>query len=510
MKWESVVNLEQSLGTCHNDLVGDWYRDPWGWPELDWLVSTRPDLVFQRLNGDGTRAVAIIDVPKENYGIRPAMILDPVDRLAYQAIVGSLSLTLIGGLSPAVYGWRLPVRSPKAGVYSPNNLQWDNYRGRLGALSALYDVVLKTDIVSCFASFSVESVCEVLASRVTRSGNQSVATARLASFLKGWDRVSSRSGIPQRCQASSVLANMMLGAIDDVLGYHTKPPVLGTNNGPSFVRWMDDIWLFGTDPGELRRAQVDIYEALRRMGLHINTGKTKLLEGDAVVEHARDIEHSAVDAALAREPVSTVELDGLIERIVAEREEANRTSIRFATERMRKHHHFVKVDELVAVAERLPHGADALARLFRDAGRTDELEDWFLEYCHKPWAKLEWAVAQFGTMFPSSRPAGRRLSDHLLEVVAEGKSSLPLAALAVQRAARWDKARARVAIDEAIRKADNPLQRRALALAGLNAGHTNSAVAKWLGEFEENAVTLEMLKDQGFPRTPFKPDFAGS
>ena len=65
------------------------------------------------------------DVPKENWGSRPAVVLDLMDRLVYQALVDRVSVRLIGGLDPNVYGWRLPALNLKIGVYSHNKRQWE-------------------------------------------------------------------------------------------------------------------------------------------------------------------------------------------------------------------------------------------------------------------------------------------------------------------------------------------------------------------------------------------------
>ena len=121
--WGSVLDFDAALVTLHYELQGDWYRDPWGWPELDCLVSDGRDLAIARLNGAGTRRVAKIDVPKENFGTRPAMVMDPVDRLIYQALIDRQSVKLIGRLSPFVFGWRLRAPDPAPGQWSHNDLQ---------------------------------------------------------------------------------------------------------------------------------------------------------------------------------------------------------------------------------------------------------------------------------------------------------------------------------------------------------------------------------------------------
>jgi hypothetical protein len=506
MKASSAADLGASLRAVHLDLPGDWYRDPWGWPELEFAVNERPDLVLERLDGTFVGTAARMDVPKENYSLRPAVVLDPIDRVAYQALVGRLSVNLIGNLDQSVYGWRLPVKDPRPGIYSPNDKQWDRYRSHLSFIANVNDVALKTDIVSCFASIRFDRLMEAVEARVTRPSNKPVVE-RLGSYLEAWQRIPLRGGLPQRCQASAVLANMYLSALDDVLFHLAKTWKFLNVSYANFTRWMDDIWVFGSDPGSLRSIQVALNEAMRSLELHMNTGKTKLLEGPDVVAQAIEIEHSAVDDALDSSPSDTGPLDELVEKILRQREESSRTSIRFATERMRRSRHFRKVPNLAANAERLPHAADALARLFRDAGQATGMEDWYLEYCKSPWARVEWPIAQFGTMFPSKGPAGKPLREYFSSTLADGKSGLPLTALAAQRLARWQAREARVVISDAIRRSDSPSHRRVLALAGLAAGCSKTQVSRWLEEFPENRVTLEMLKARSFQKPPQKPDF---
>jgi hypothetical protein len=108
MTWDSIVDLEQALTNCHIDLIRDWHYDPWGWPEHDWVAKEKPEIAYRRLNVWGARPVAKFDAAKENLSIRPAVVLDPVDRLIYRTLVDCVSRSLIGGLRTSVFGWRLP------------------------------------------------------------------------------------------------------------------------------------------------------------------------------------------------------------------------------------------------------------------------------------------------------------------------------------------------------------------------------------------------------------------
>lgn len=43
MDWLAALDFERALKNVRTDIGGDWYRDPWNWCELDWLVPDRLD-----------------------------------------------------------------------------------------------------------------------------------------------------------------------------------------------------------------------------------------------------------------------------------------------------------------------------------------------------------------------------------------------------------------------------------------------------------------------------------
>lgn len=497
VNWSETLNLERALVNCRNDIVGDWYRDPYGWPELNWVLkANREDLLVSRLNADRVGRVLRLDVPKENFAYRPAVILDPLDRLCYQALVDRLSVGLIGGMSPSVYGWRLEPSDPKPGHYVRNDYQWTNFRERLKDGAATHGAALLTDIVSCFASVSVSRMADTIA---TRCGNDGVVD-RLVGMLEAWDGMADRTGLPQRSLASCVLANAYLRPLDDILAHFGRKSVPKRRRIQT-ARWMDDIWLFGRDPGVLRAAQLDLQMAMADMRLNMNFAKTRQLDGADLAVAVERLEHSGADAGLAAIPVDRGPLDDIIDGLIHEPETADRTTIRFATLRMRKNHLFDRVEELAACAERMPHGADYLARLFKESGAWRDLGNWYVNYAASPWGKVEWAVAQLGTMFPSGTKPPRGVRDFMAERLVTG-GSLPMAAVAAQRLAAWGQADARVAIREAGKRAENPLERRVLGLAAVGLGEERDIVRRLLREYEENAVTAAMVDAKKF--RPFK------
>jgi Reverse transcriptase (RNA-dependent DNA polymerase) len=504
-EWVEALDFRRALRNCHLDFLGDWYRDPWGWCELEWAVQNAlEEVVLPRLRGSGIKHAARLDVAKENFAVRPAVVMDPIDRLCYQALVDALSLKLIGELSPAVHGWRLSYRRPTKGNFAKQGGEWERYRRHFKLLASLYPAALKTDIVSCFSSIPVDRLAEDILDH-----GKSAISQRLVDMLLGFDAIHGRSGLPQRSAASAALANFYLAPLDGVLAKHArgkKPNSWVTRYGRA-LRWMDDIWVFGQSAGPLRKAQVELQEAMRDLGLDMNIAKTDVLEGDEVVEEAIRVEHSAVDQGLEATPLDSTELGRLVDTLFMKPEQADRTSIRFATHRMRKHGVYDRVDEFVDNAERMPQGSDYLARLFRDSETWRDMQDWYVAYRSTSWACIDWSTAQLGTMFPSTDPGTGVVRDHLAEHVDD--SSLAIVGLAAQRLASWDPDTARAAIRDASKSADNPAVRRVLGLAALSAREERAVVRKMLGEFEETQVTLRMLEATNFRRPQVKADFQG-
>jgi hypothetical protein len=508
MDWLGALDFAKALENCHADILGDWYRDPWGWPELDWVVPRHLEtFVVPRLNASGVRRAVKLDVAKENFAIRPAVVLDPIDRLVYQALVDRHSGSLIGALPASVYGWRLIPETPTPGTYARNDHEWARYRDHLKRLTE-YDIgALRTDIVSFFASVSIESLAE----EIRVAGGNDKPSERLADLLLGWDQLADRSGLPQRSAASAALAHRYLIPIDRVLKrFGEIRATSGRQHIPEgrALRWVDDIWLFGRQRGRLREAQLALQEAMRDLGLQMNFAKTEILWGPELAEAVFEIEHSAVDAGLEANEPSDQPLNELIDRVVDSPELIDRTTVGFMTTRMRRHGVFDRVQDIAKVAHRMPQAPDHLARLFRDSGAWREMDEWYVKYATSAWGKIDWSVAQLGTMFPSRRRVAA-VSEFFGELLVKKTSSLALTSVAAQRFASWDSTEARFVLRDAARDADHALFRRSHVLAGIAAGENRTTIRPLLREFEENAVTLAMLEETDFRRSSIrpKPDF---
>lgn len=501
INWERALDVKKAVANVRSEFVGDWHLDPWGWPELDFISLSAPEMLAEHLRSTGVFRAALIDVPKENWGVRPAVVLNILDRLTYQALVDRLSVDLIGELSPSVYGWRLPPGSTERGEYSHNNIQWDAYRDHLSVATTFFESGLRTDLVSCFASMPVDQVLGAISERVP----QGHISKRLFTFLEGMSRMPERSGLPQRSLASAVIANMYLSPIDDLLAHHSREiPTLGLRGlkrrAPrrrSWTRWMDDVWLFGVNSADLRCAQVELQDVARSIGMHINSAKTEVLEGNDLLETALEIEHSAVDSALDSEK-DAKPLEELIDRLLDDPPRASRTSVKFAALRMQKHGSAYRIQDIARLAPQMPHVADALTPLFKARFDPGDLQDWFLDYVTGGWASIQWSVAQYLHLFPSESRPRKVIRDYVAERVADADTSMTLLAASSQRLCAWDAQEARAVFGQVARRIENPHSRRVIALAALAAEERRITVRRWLRQDDDNRVTLEMLEGRNF------------
>lgn len=517
MDWLSVLDVKLALSNVRSDLVGDWYRDPWSWPEYESLITDHLDILQQRANASGLLRIAQIDVPKENCVTRPAVVLDLVDRVLYQALVDRQSKSAIGSMDSWVYGWRLHRSNPASGQYSPNKTEWSIYQRELGSLILTNSCGLKTDIVSCFASLNADRVAQ---EAIRRCGEGKVSD-RLVDIILSFNETPGRTGLAQRSKASATLANMYLTRLDSLLNEETRRTrsrrtrrspswiaPLGLNSG-GMTRWMDDFWVFGKDEADLRSMQLALHQAARDNGLELNIGKTAAFEGDALADAALRLQHSAIDGALNEDDANVVPLEELLDELTADPLSADRSSIHFALERMRRHRVDSRREALIEAAPRMPHGADHLARAFRDFGWWEDMQDWYLDYERSAWGKMRWSVANLGAMFPSGREVSSKIHDRFVELLME-RPTVPLFALAAQRLASWNPDRTRTIFRSLLPNANHPLERRIIALAALGIGEEQAFIRSALTDYEENAITLKMIELRDY--RPIRPtrDFAAA
>lgn len=498
--WIGSLDLKQAVRNLDKDYPGDWHKDPWQWPEHAYLLKSVPELLTRWLHTPRTHPPSPIDVPKDNWGRRPAVVLHPIDKIGYQALVDFLSVKLIGTLSTNAYGWRLDRATPTKGKYALEKHEWNNYRTHLEVLSRHYDAALTTDIVSCFASINSDRMQETISEQAGKSN----PSAALGMFLADFQRTQNRHGLPQRSRASSALANLFLMRMDDVLTKgSTRVPrradyYLHKQQKSTWVRWMDDMWVFGKYAHDLRALQLELDDAATSQGLHLNSGKTRLLEGDHMREVVLELEHSAVDnpPPFIR---SNPGLEAMIDKILADTNTASRTEVRFALSRMSQQGVTYREDDLLEQADRMPHCADVFARYVAESRSPRERESWVKEKIRSKWAgPYQWPLSNYLGAIDSTHKATTWTKDWTSARIEDRNTQLPLLAACCQRLSVWAPETARAAIATRIGSESDAHSRRVLSLAALSAGMPIQDVKKWLSGHDDNELTLKMMDSQNF------------
>ena len=507
MPWQDALDLPRAVQNIRHEMTGDWYRDPWNFPEYEFLRDVRPDLVRQYVPTRPGR-LSLLDVPKENFGVRPAVIMGPLDRLGYQAMVDVVSRRTIGHLAPWVYGWRLS-RSGKAnGDYARQSTEWEALQGHHIEVSKVATFGLKTDLTSFFASIPVEEVCEQL--QAAAPGRISAA---LTEWLNAWSNTPRRSGLPQRSGPSAVLANMYIRPFDEIIAAHVeRVAAAGVDGAPLHAsRWMDDVWVLGGDEAPLRRVQVALSEAARELGLELNSGKTAVLTGARLIEELGRLSMSGVDYALHSKDTDWLPFGDVLEQVVAEPEKADRSIVRFLTTRLRDQRLPIaerrrRLRELLAVEDQLPHAADHLSRACRDLGLSPDRRDWFVEYCRGDWGLFSWSQAQWLTSFSTRLKPTEPMVALLMEWVGPGMP-VDRMAVAVHRLAVWAPDNLRDAVSTFVDGANHPFERRVLGLAAVTLGLSRKLVTAYLDAYGELTATLDFVRHRNYAPIPAAKDF---
>lgn len=491
--WLDQANFRRTVFTLRSEARDDWYRDPWNWQEYEYLQATDWAAVVARLRKPmAASSISPVTVPKENFGMRPAILLDIIDRVAYQAAVDCVSVDVIGSLGPDTYGWRLLPKRLAPGQYANNEFQWKMYRARLLGLAEQSGLGMKVDVGSFFASIDTEMLLDTL-----RERTDSPAADRIADLIRSWRGQYGHVGLPQRSTASSVLANAYLMSLDEQLArtLGVAPRTRVVMSQPSrhkYVRWMDDIWMFDESEELLRRTQVSIQEDLNSKRLSLNSGKTKLLAGEELIAEVRKSHNSAAEFALRND--NTGPLEELIDRLIEDQERADSSSLKFVARRMRRVKSRYRIADLLASAPRMPHGAWAFAKLFRESVPSSEMQDWVCSYAGGGWNTFQWSLGQYFYSIPARRIPGKRIRDLAVEVVSAGTSDVTVTSAAASRLAGWeadlcvDTCQSRLATEE------DPHIRRVLVLAALSAGIDGRTALSHLDAHEEGYVTRKMLE----------------
>ena len=268
-----------------NDARDDLVPDPLSYEDFK---STKDDILgnvrARLIAGYSPSRLLHMDVPKNELTMRPGSIPVIEDRIAYTALIGSFAERVDGTLEDesVVPSYRVQSGRKKS-LFKFGINQWFKFQELTRShYDSGYRYLLVTDLTAYFDHINHE----LLIGQLRSTGVSEGALSLLATLLNHWSD-GSPVGIPQGLDPSSLLGNVYLDPLDKYMirhGYH-------------YFRYVDDIRVFANSYSELQRAMVDIIHQTRILGLHVQTAKTRVVQGDEILElvNERQAELGAVD-----------------------------------------------------------------------------------------------------------------------------------------------------------------------------------------------------------------------
>ncbi|WP_281377150.1 RNA-directed DNA polymerase [Streptomyces harbinensis] len=503
-------------------MYGDWYRDPWGWPELTWVINNPEDFPWSEVvHRDGNITLRREPrfeptvVPKSRLGVRPAVVMSLDVRIAYAAAIAQVTSKLHAGLPEWVFGWR--VRADKR--LANNGDEWKSYSSFFHNSSMMESYALQTDITSFFASIDINKAVDVV---YTETGDS--AGARLIEkIVRSHDALATRNGLPQRSWPSAILANRYMAPLDNLVSQR-----LSSGQLTGAVRWMDDIYVTGEE-SKLYKFFLDFQSRVRELGLEANASKSRLgrlseIRSDVLLEGLQEVpipvrkrieilENGSDVVEAAVEEMDIEWLRRLEESALHEPFSQSPATIKVILKTLRKHKEYGRFDQWLSFAEKLSHVADALGRYFRDAIKDDPRKmatycDWYSDYRLTDWAAIHWSSAQFALSLPSS--SGLETYKEVMAEWLEKGSDLHQVSVAAQRLAKIDPTSTKDIIRRRLDDEARPTFQRIYALALLNARDERSLISRTIKQDASNVVTRRWLEATNYtaPRVSADYDWA--
>jgi hypothetical protein len=418
--------------------------------------------------------------------MRPGLIVDPSDRVVYQALVDELSPHLIGKMESFVYGWRLRRSDVAAGRYANSGAEWREYRDLFDAYRTTFSYCLTLDVRRFFESINLDA----LLGRLSSIGSLSIID-RLASLLYGWHEQTSQGGLLQPSLASSVLAHWYIRSIDTYLAQIQSDTV-------RVLRWVDDVTVFSDDSDLLFKVLQDLIDILGRLGLQANPNKSQVFSTASPPKWFSRLSVSGIEAELADEHTRLVgleRLDELLNHVLDDPVATPRWAFGFLSRRMRVEQLTTNAYRLLAIVDKAIHAADYVARVMRETGLWPGLEEWFIQYARFRLANVDWSVQAWGLMFPGGgRPStvSRFFEDSVLQDALRFSLIVPLAS---HRITKWSTSSID-ALRAGSRTIYHELHSRALMFSRMQAG--DQAATQITGSFPQFEATREFSQSASF------------
>ena len=273
------VDINRVVRQLKYDLKDDWFPDSLGY-EDSLETSVMASAIENSINCNdglylpGSRTE--LNIPKKGFVLRYSLETSLLDRVYYHALVAELAPFYDALLPRNVLSHRYASNGNRAGRYlflHPIE-QWKLFQGYIAEEANSKPVILVTDVQNYYENISIKMLINALRESVTRLAANGADKARVRNIIDHLKRClvnwcfNCTHGLPQNRDASSFLANFFMLRIDEAM----------LKRGYSYFRYMDDIRIAVKTQYEARAALQNLIVELRRIGLNVNAGKTKIHE----------------------------------------------------------------------------------------------------------------------------------------------------------------------------------------------------------------------------------------
>jgi hypothetical protein len=226
-----------------------------------------------RWEGDGCDQVRLFPYPKGDGRLRWFVLLTPIDLVLSRALAGSIVERTDALLPSSVFSNRLGAPPPRWRFRNPA-VAHREMRARATVLATEHHGMTRTDVASYFPSINLER----LRHNLVAWGCFQPVVDRLMTLLYEWEAVGI-PGIPVGGDAFGVLGNAYVLPLDIRL----------MAQGVPYVRWVDDILVFGRTAEE-RWAILDLIDQeLTLIDLDRSRAKTRdFTTTDAAIQSIED------------------------------------------------------------------------------------------------------------------------------------------------------------------------------------------------------------------------------
>lgn len=268
----AFLDLEGARRRLEKDLEDDWFYDP-----LRYIDLLQPEYLFTQFKpyfGNDTYKTFEAErfyVPKRQYTLRQALVSPFIDRVVYMACVTALADKMDKAMIPTVYSARYNRFSDKFLILKGVE-QWKKMQYQLFETAKekdthgnyLYNCVIEVDLFNFYDNIDMDLLHEKVM-RVCETENDRMVGKLLNCVIRDFSPRKNH-GLPQNCDASSLLASFYLNQVDIFMSHHC----------PVYYRFMDDIRIFCVDKYKARKLLQTLEYELRRCHLSVNSQKTKI------------------------------------------------------------------------------------------------------------------------------------------------------------------------------------------------------------------------------------------